>query len=268
MQKAMINANYISTAFLAIASLIFFSCQKEDKPVDKASQIGFAEELIEYDLPWADSSTIELQIPFRIIGNSFDEEEQISVSIKEEGAWGNSSVFPKSQTATIHSDDYTPVLNLTCDPSHFEEGETKKFTLSLADEKDLIASEFSTTELLLAKRSMIDLLTGTFTCRENLYNYDYEVEILKDELAENRVLIENFWNFSAQLQTVSMEVDKATKKINLPSQEFVDKEGNVFDLSGNGSVNSDGQIQLSYTLYSIDADSIYESGNMSFIKLK
>lgn len=245
---------------------VAFSCVKKKDFFEENSQVGFVSKQDTVFISVNDSNLIIIELPLRIFGKAPDESSYISYSIQFIEKENSKSKFLITDNQALKAGDYSPVLSVSFDASILTEGEFQSISIKLEPSDLDVASNFSETVLTLHKPSFIDLFVGKFLCSESLYSYKYSVDITKNELSDNQILIDNFWNFSADNQIVNAEIIKESQKIVLPLQEFTDKEGNNFLLSGEGAVSVDSQLWLDYIFVDSQTDTLIEQGSMHFIK--
>lgn len=257
--------------YIPLLALLYLlvSCSKEEKIYNDDPQIGFQDDFYEVQLPFQDTSEYVFTIPLKIFGSFPDNDQEVEYDLQLNNSQEKSQLIKQSTSVSISKDNYSPTLPLQCDPSVVDEGETELFKIQLQSGTDFkIAENYKTISVTLKKPVLTDLFTGSYLCKESLYNHQYMVELYKSELQENQLLIENFWNFSVTGQYIAINLNPTDNSITITEQEYVDKEDVLYRLSGSGLFSSDGSFTIEYQLYDINAGTVFETGTQTYIKQK
>ena len=253
---------------LLLFVLFISGCSKDDKTYKGNSLVEFSQNTITKQILFTQTQNFIIPIKLQLSSKLVNPDGKIQ--IQEIG--DNSAILGKHYTVsnysiTIVSDSIFAYFNVNIIPSAFFEGESVNVSFKIADVSEIKPSEnYKTCKLILSKQSFIDVFVGKFTCKEPI-NQDMYITTFIAGPTSNTIKDLNFWNFPAEGQTLLYTFHKdSTRKVEIIEQDWLDKTGQQYKISGEGTFDYFGKITMNYTVSR--ADTVYEKGVHEFIPLK
>lgn len=253
---------------ILIVLLIFFSCKKDDKLYSGGTKISFDNAMYEYTLSFTDDSIIDIKIPVVLIGNSFSENIDFSVSIAHQTDSIEDGQISVPTMSTFNSGVYNDSLIINVDPATIPENSDYYLTLEIgAENKSIVAENYDTCQLHIHKGGFIDIFIGRYSCFESGISDSYQTSFIKQSSSDSSVLNTNFWNFNAEEQYVQFIFERSSNIVDIPQQQWTDSAQTSYTVWGNGTYLMDGSMVLNYFMQKLDEDEIYESGVHKYTKI-
>ena len=252
--------------FLIIGiSVSVLSCKKEDKIYLGKPLIEFANSAYNIQIPATQTSVKTMNLKLQLNSKPFDKDKVIYIELIGENTAQQDVDYSVSEYKTILYKDSTFAylsINILC--KNISESKNVKLNLKISDKSDISPStNQNTCSIEITKTRFINLFVGKYICNEPVNQDSYQTIFSIENEAQNKIKNLNFWNFPGERQSVIYRIYKdSTQKVEIPVQNWIDKAGNEYKISGQGTYSLDGSMIVKYTI--LRSDTLYEEGTHTF----
>jgi|GEM_PF-2783867 len=249
--------------FFSISAILFFACKKHVATFD-GSFVQFADSAINHTIVYGTGDRDTVNIKLSLIGQIFEIDREVifqldtvALVLADEGM----CAFPEK--AILKAGHNAVVIPVIFDNSMIEPAYKNQYSIAMKPES-YIADNYSTVSISFYKQKLIDVFSGTFFCRESEYDNEYMVDIQNTYPVSDTVLIFNFWDFTDDVSIEMVISQDGSKSIFVPEQNFTDRLGDKYIVSGTGNFLNSGEFKIDYTLFQAESGTLYESGTQYY----
>lgn len=252
----------ISILFLLIAS----ACTKNsylDSEIDK-TYIEFQNKELYEIVPYFVDGDYLIGIPFQVFGKNLTENTKVECTVTNTNLKVGYNLFYTS-TIELNKSNIIDTLYISIKPKKNIYA-LKDYFVSLEltsdDSKIIIPQNLNKITLTFQQESFATFYTGEYTCYESNTGSTYNVIFTRQD--SSSILNTNFWDFPSIGETVVYSLNQNDNTIEIPQTTFVDKNNNVYTVYGNGTLYSNGDMEVEYFME--EDGSIYQHGTHTFTK--
>ena len=236
--------------------IILFSCKKEDKTYRGNTQAEFPRTDITEKIPFNVTGTTSITIPLQIIGTAYNTDKTITLELLP----ANNIIYLENKTLTLSANQYSTSINIIINTDSCSEGVNYFSYLRITDSGEIKPSKnYDSCAIKLYKQPFIDMFLGKYSCEESASQLKYNTTFIAG--TGNTIKNTNFWNFSPTDGYVIFTILKdVNRTINIEEQDWTDRKGMSYHISGSGNYDSNGKIIIQYKMLEAESDTLYESG--------
>lgn len=243
--------------------VICLSCKKDPVLFD-GSYIQFTDSVINHTIKYGTGQYDTISIEISLIGELFGQDQQIQLerdSLAEKAVVDQICIIPSD--VTLNANESTGLLQVVLQNDSIEPAYASEFNIGLVP-SSVVADNYRTVTVSFYKQKLIDVFSGDFQCTESEYNNSYVVNIQSTYPVSDTVLISNFWDFTDNDDIKAVIRSDASKAIVIPVQDFTDRLGNEYTVTGSGTYQNTGSFSIDYSLTDARTGNLYESGNQIY----
>jgi len=248
--------------------ILLFSCKKEDKTYQGQPLVEFTKNEISQVIPFTEKTDISIPVKIQLNSKAFSENKVVQIiEVGTNSAINNKHYSINDYKTVFLADSVFATFNVSIKSDNFAEGETVSVTFKISDASEIKASEnFNSCKLTISKQSFINVFVGKYICSEPVNQDTYTTTFVAGSTS-NTIKNLNFWNFPAVGQSLIYTISKdASMKVEIIEQNWIDKNGQEYKISGKGTYDLQGNMIVNYTV--LQNGSIYEEGVHTFTHLK
>jgi hypothetical protein len=254
-----------------LLTFIFLSCKKENKTYTGEPFVEFSTSTINQLIPFTTKSDVIISIKVQLDTKSMnvDKTLQIEETGSNNSAIKNTQYIVKNYKTILHADSIFAIFTVLIKSQNFKDGESASVLFKISDSSELKpADNYKICQLNITKQSLINVFIGKDSCYEPSNQAKYLTTFVPGSTV-NTIKNLNFWDFAADGQPVIYTIYPDTSmKVEIVSQDWVDKSGIEYTVSGIGKYDYFGNMTVNYSITKENESTPYEVGVHYFTHLK
>jgi len=260
----------MNSKFLILIISVFtvlYSCKKDDKTYQNDSMVEFSKNEDLVIIPFSEKNTITLPIKVQLNSKAYGIDKNIQIVESDTNSVSHRKYYTLNNKTILLADSIFAIFYVQIQSKNFNENESITINFIFSDSSQISpAKNYNKFTLIIKKQSFQEVFIGKYLCSEPVNQDLYTTQFIPGTLA-NTIKNTNFWNFPADGQTVEYTISKdSTMAVEIVEQDWVDKSGQDYKISGKGTYDFNGNLIVNYSVFKNGL--LYEEGTHTFNPLK